>query len=671
MESLPATPVASQFGKYSLVARLATGGMAEIFLARLQGAAGFEKLVCIKRILPHLARDRQFVAMFLDEARIAARITHPNVCQVFELGEIAGSYYLAMEYLEGIPLACFRRDDYDGAAPDPRLVAGIAIQACEGLHHAHQLRHTGGSGMEVVHRDVSPQNLFVTADGIVKVLDFGIAKIQGATVRTSTGAIKGTYAYMAPEQLRGERVDRRTDVFALGIVMWETLARRHLFKRDTEFLTFQAITAEPIEDICATRPDVPPALSSVIRTALARDRDERFPTARILGEAIAAAVQPLTAAAISEEIQRAFPGELAEQAELVRVAREGGVFDLDVERGPAVGHGADLATTPISNQHPGAPASSTSQTISAPRRATGGMPAAHDTATVVGPHRVTGGMPAAADAVAAVSEPRRVTGGMPAAVGEAVPVAGEPRRVTGGPWLAPGSPEASALPRQPSGVPVLRPSWRPLAIAALALAVGGAGALIYARLDREPHRAEDSARAEQASAAHPSAAVVEPPPGSPGALPAPSGATRSPQADDPRAPVPGAPAPSSPAATAGGPTAGASRPAPSLPANEAPPNAAHPPAPAGADKRAAGTPRPSPAATGKPSGPPGFITIDSSPVYAVIYVDRRRYGETPLVRLELSPGPHLVHAVAPSGATRDVQIVIESGKVARAAQIAW
>ncbi|HEX7837591.1 MAG TPA: serine/threonine-protein kinase, partial [Kofleriaceae bacterium] len=370
MEPLPVQAASQRpgnpFGKYSLVARLATGGMAEIFLARMQGAAGFEKLVCIKRILPHLARDRQFVAMFLDEARIAAQITHPNVCQVFELGEITGSYYLAMEYLEGVPLACFRRHDYYGPMPDPRLVAGIAIQACEGLHHAHQLRHADGSVMEVVHRDISPQNLFVTADGIVKVLDFGIAKIQGATVRTSTGAIKGTYAYMAPEQLRGERLDRRTDVFAMGIVMWETLTRRYLFKRDTEFLTFQAISAEPIEDVCAIRPDVPPALSRVIMTALARDRGERFATARMLGEAIAAAIRPLTAAAISEELGRAFPVELAEQATLIRVAREGGAFDLDVERGPSIGHGADLLTTPVSNQR-GDDGRLISQTVSASR----------------------------------------------------------------------------------------------------------------------------------------------------------------------------------------------------------------------------------------------------------------------------------------------------------------
>jgi eukaryotic-like serine/threonine-protein kinase len=608
MESLPATATSNQFGKYSLVARLATGGMAEIFLARLQGAAGFEKLVCIKRILPHLARDRQFVAMFLDEARIAARITHPNVCQVFELGEIEGSYYLAMEYLEGIPLACFRRDDYYGPVPDPRLVAGIAVQACEGLHHAHQLRHTDGSVMEVVHRDMSTQNLFVTADGIVKVLDFGIAKIQGATVRTSTGAIKGTYAYMAPEQLRGERVDRRTDVFALGIVMWETLARRYLFKRDTEFLTFQAITAEPIEDICALRPDVPPALSSVIMTALARDRDERFPTARMLGEAIAAAIQPQTAAAISEEIQRAFPGELAEQAELIRVAREGGVFDLDVERGPAVGHGADLLTTPISNQ--------TAQTIS--------------------------------------GAPRQVTGGMPV-------VAGEPR-VTGGHWRAPSAPDAvAASPRVPSAIPQLRPSWRPLAIAALALVAGGAGALLYARLTREPHRpAEDVARAEQAAPVPPSAAVVEPP--APAAAPPPGAAKPAPP---PPAAEPAAPAPGAPSAGPPGPAA------PIPPPIAAPPNAAPATASAKSSGHAPGATRPSAAAAAKPSGPPGFITIDSSPVYAVISIDGKSYGETPLVRLELSPGRHLVHAVAPSGATRDVRISIEPGKVAPAARIVW
>jgi serine/threonine-protein kinase len=621
MESPPATPSSqppgNQFGKYTLVARLATGGMAEIFLARMHGAAGFEKLVCIKRILPHLARDRQFVSMFLAEARIAARISHPNVCQVFELGEIEGSYYIAMEYLEGVPLACFRRDDYYGAPPDPRLVAGIVIQACEGLHHAHQLRNSDGSVMEVVHRDISPQNLFVTSDGIVKVLDFGIAKIQGGAVRTSTGAIKGTYAYMAPEQLRGERVDRRTDVFALGIVMWETLTRRHLFRRDTEFLTFQAITAEPIEDVRAVRPDVPPALSSVIITALARDREQRYPTARMLGEAIVAAVSPLSGAVISEELQRAFPQELAEQADLIRVARDGGTFDLDVERGPSVGHGADLLTTPVSNQH--ALAMMVSSQSSAPHAI-----AAPSTGPITGPQPSA---PLPNLGAQLPSGPHRIAG------------AASPSSVIATP------PVSSVM---PAAVPVLRRSLRPLLIAALALGVGGGAAVIYARVTRAPARAiaDDPAPAAAPVAAAPTpapAAAAQPP------APAPEPAAA------PTAPTEAEP----PAETAATPPA----------ATEPPPNAA--PA-AKSDKRTVSATRsPSSPAAAKPSGPPGFITIDSSPVYAVIYIDGKNFGETPLVRIELPPGRHVVHAVAPSGATRDVRITVESGKVAPAARIVW
>ena len=640
MESLPPAAASrqpgTQFGKFSLVARLATGGMAEIFLARLVGAAGFEKLVCIKRILPHLARDKQFVAMFFDEARIAARISHPNVCQVFELGEIDGSYYIAMEYLEGVPLACFRRHDYYGPAPDARLVAGIAIQACEGLHHAHGLKHGDGSVMEVVHRDVSPQNLFVTADGAVKVLDFGIAKIQGATVRTSTGAIKGTYAYMAPEQLRGERVDRRTDVFALGIVMWETLTRRYLFKRETEFLTFQAITADPIPDVCAIRPDVPAALSSVILTALARNRDERFPTARMLGEAIAAAVSPLSGVAISEEIQRAFPAQLAEQAELIRVARAGGSFDLDVERGPSVGHGADLLTTPISKQ--------SSQVVSGIGSTMGSAPKTE------------------------VSNP---------------------------------------------SMPALRRSWWPVVIAVLAIALGGAGAFVYARMlqPRAPSEAAGSTPVAvgDGSAAGAAPAVVSPAAGLGSAHSA--GVSAQPSAAQPAGSMSTQPAgsaaqsagststqPAGTVAHAGGSTstpsggsssaqpggsssaqpggsisaqAGGSSSAQPGGSSSSPPNAAAS-APAKSEKRVASATRPQPAAAAaRPSGPPGFITIDSSPVYAVIYIDGKNFGETPLVRVELSPGRHVVHAVAPSGATRDVRIVIESGKVAPASRIVW
>ena len=311
----PAAAKATAFGKYSLVAKLATGGMAEIFLARLDGAAGFAKLVCIKRMLPSLAKDPQLVQMFLAEAKIAAQISHHNVCQVFELGELEGRYYIAMEYLEGVPLSCFRREDLYPPPPDPRLVVGLGVQACEGLHNAHNLKRPDGTMLEVVHRDVSGNNLFTTVDGVVKVLDFGIAKIQDASVRTSTGSVKGTYSvHAAPEQPSGERVDPRTDVFAIGVVLWETFARRYLFKRDTDFLTFQAITTDPIPNVCELRPDVPPALGDAIAKALSRDRDARFPTIRALGEALTKSVAslggPMSPSEIADEVARAFESRL-------------------------------------------------------------------------------------------------------------------------------------------------------------------------------------------------------------------------------------------------------------------------------------------------------------------------------------------------------------------------
>jgi serine/threonine protein kinase len=588
--SSPAATEAVRFGKYSLVARLATGGMAEIFLARLVGAAGFEKLVCIKRILPHLARDKHFVAMFLDEARIAARITHPNVCQVFELGEIEGSYYLAMEYLEGVPLSCFRRHDYDGALPAPRLVAGIAIQACEGLHHAHQLKNSEGRPMELVHRDVSPQNLFVTADGIVKVLDFGIAKIQDATVRTSTGAIKGTYAYMAPEQLRGERVDRRIDVFALGIAMWETLTRRHLFKRDTEFLTFQAITGDPIEDVCALRPDVPPALSAVIMKALSRDRNERFPTARVLGEAIAAAVQPLAAPAISEEIARAFPSQLAEQAELIRVARSGGAFALDSDRGPSVGHDTDLVTTPVSGQA---------------RRSSSLELSSLDTSSAQRWRADT------------MSDPSPA----PDTAHDAAPTAA-------------GAPAAAAAPAARRG------ARRVLAFA-LALAAGGSGVVLYTRLAGDSaDRDRGGGSAATAIAPQDAGVVVQRPIEAP--------APPAPMQDD---------APHDAAVIAAAQDAAQRD------------EAAHTRAAAPADPRPAAPPRP-PRPAPRPSGPPGWITIDSQP-WATIYIDGKDYGPTPVGNVALAPGRHSVRAVTPSGATKELSIWIETGKTSPPKRIEW
>src|SRR5262249_34107635 len=202
-------------GRYEVVGELATGGMAEIFLGRLVGPSGFERPVVIKRILRQLSHKESFVAMFLDEARIVAGIRHPNVVQVQELGQDTGELYLVMEYLEGESVASLvRRLVAQGERVDYALAAHVVAEACAGLHAAHEAQN-------LVHRDVSPQNVFITYDGHVKVIDFGIAKTEGRMAQTEAGQVKGKFGYMSPEQCKADPLDRRSDVFALGIVLYE------------------------------------------------------------------------------------------------------------------------------------------------------------------------------------------------------------------------------------------------------------------------------------------------------------------------------------------------------------------------------------------------------------------------------------------------------------------
>jgi serine/threonine-protein kinase len=296
----------ARFGKYAPITRLATGGMAEVFLARLDGAAGFQKHVALKLVLPELADDEQFVTMFLEEARLAAQVSHPNVVQIFELGQEQSQYFIAMEYLDGVPLtAVMKALAHEPNPADLRMVVGLLAQACEGLHHAHELKRPDGRAVELVHRDVSPPNLFVTVDGVLKVLDFGIAKARDASVRTRSGLVKGKYPYMAPEQLRGESLDRRVDVFALGVLAFELISGRRLFRRETDYLVFKAITEDAIPSLASARPETPPPLCAAVDRALARDRADRFPTARALGEALLASVGGApSSAALAEWVQR-------------------------------------------------------------------------------------------------------------------------------------------------------------------------------------------------------------------------------------------------------------------------------------------------------------------------------------------------------------------------------
>src|SRR5688572_6108227 len=229
-------------GKYQILRQIAQGGMAEIFLASASGIEGFEKLCVLKRILPLLATNREFVQMFLDEARIAASLLHSNIAQVFDIGEDRGNYYFVMEFLRGGDVREMLQGSVDRNAFIPyEHITTIITGVCAGLHHAHEMRGKDGRALHLVHRDISPQNIFVTYEGGVKLCDFGIAKSAAQLTETRVGTLKGKIRYMSPEQCRSEPLDRRSDVFALSIVLWEMVTLRRLFTGKSDFEIFKAI----------------------------------------------------------------------------------------------------------------------------------------------------------------------------------------------------------------------------------------------------------------------------------------------------------------------------------------------------------------------------------------------------------------------------------------------
>src|SRR5688572_513451 len=235
----------SRLGPYTLLRRLAVGGMAEIFLARRDGPAGFSKVVALKRILPHLSTLPEFVSMFLDEARLAARLTHPHVVQIYDFGEVEGTYFISMEYVPGEDLLAAIKRARELERPVPPIVACSILSAvCDGLHYAHELRDEYGKALGIVHRDVTPSNVLISFDGVVKLADFGIAKAEHRSTHTAVGALKGKYAYMSPEQAKGEKLDRRSDLFSLGVAAHELLTGRRLFARDSELAVLKAITED-------------------------------------------------------------------------------------------------------------------------------------------------------------------------------------------------------------------------------------------------------------------------------------------------------------------------------------------------------------------------------------------------------------------------------------------
>ena len=310
--------------------------MAEIYLARMMGTDGFSKLVVVKRLLHNLASDKEFVEMFLDEARINARLSHSNVVQVLDLGETDGQYYMAMEYVTGLSVAQVGRMAAQRLGEVPQGVAcGIVAQACAGLHHAHETKLPDGSEMGIIHRDVSPQNLLLTYEGFVKVLDFGIAKAEGRATQTKAGMVKGKFAYMSPEQCTGEGIDRRTDIFALGIILFELCTSRRLFKRNSTFETYEAIIKCEVPDPSTVSSSVSKPVAAVILKTLSRKKEDRFPTAEAMQEALELAMRRSTIRGKSTDLARFletnFSDQIKEQEELIRRLESGALAGKEHE----------------------------------------------------------------------------------------------------------------------------------------------------------------------------------------------------------------------------------------------------------------------------------------------------------------------------------------------------
>lgn len=284
----------TRLGRYEIITPLASGGMATVFVGRVLGAAGFHRLVAIKLLHPHVAADQQFITMFLDEARLAARIRHRNVVPTLDLQHGPEGHYLVMELIEGESLLGLLRESVKVNKPMPPPVAvRIMLDVLAGLHAAHTLTGDAGEPLNLVHRDVSPHNILVGVDGTARIVDFGIARAEERLGTTRDGQVKGKLAYMAPEQTTSEPVDRRVDVFTAGIVLWETLCGRRLFKGQSDAEVLRKLLDKPIPRLRDMAPAYSEALDDVCARALARSVDDRFDTAAHFAEALEHAAQPL------------------------------------------------------------------------------------------------------------------------------------------------------------------------------------------------------------------------------------------------------------------------------------------------------------------------------------------------------------------------------------------
>ncbi|MBN8611666.1 MAG: serine/threonine protein kinase, partial [Deltaproteobacteria bacterium] len=306
------------FGKYLLVDRIAVGGMAEVYTAKSFGVEGFEKILAIKRILPTMAEDEDFIQMFIDEAKIAGQLTHANVVPIYELGKIGDSHYIAMEYVWGKDLLQIMNRFRKMRKQMPASMgAWIGAKMCEGLDYAHRKKDRSGRPLGIIHRDVSPQNCLVSYEGQVKMIDFGIAKAASRNTKTQAGVLKGKFGYMSPEQVRGLPVDHRSDIFAVGTCLYEMLTTERLFVGESDFSTLEKVRNAQVPALSLQVPDIPKELEDIVMKALARDVENRWQSAAEMQEAlqrfIARERPPFGTSKLAAWMRTAFAPEMAKE----------------------------------------------------------------------------------------------------------------------------------------------------------------------------------------------------------------------------------------------------------------------------------------------------------------------------------------------------------------------
>jgi serine/threonine-protein kinase len=306
-------PVLGKFAGYDILGRLALGGMAEILLARHADTDGDHRFLVVKRILPHFETDSDFVQMFLDEARIGMQLKHPNICQFHQFGADAGSHFIVMEWVNGVPLGRLIRKARNSGGVGLPIAIRIAVDVAKALHYAHIANDEHGEPFNIVHRDVSPHNIMIDYNGIAKLLDFGIAKADHRAHKTQAGVVKGKFAYMAPEQCTAAPSDHRLDIFALGVCVFESMTGRSLYRRKTEAATMRAVIMDPVPSLKERLPDAPDELERILQKALAKEAKDRFASAEEFAaelEAFGKSTNQLaTQREVADFIKKVFPEE--------------------------------------------------------------------------------------------------------------------------------------------------------------------------------------------------------------------------------------------------------------------------------------------------------------------------------------------------------------------------